>query len=280
MSRIISASRRTDLIAHFPAYLKESFKRRKPEVYGPFKRRYEVDLSPQNVHTIVLWSKDFSNLISNKFDLRSILSEYSQLYFLFTITGLGRTFLEPAVPETELAASQIENLIKISGNLERVAVRFDPIVYWNKDGKIESNIKFFPLVAKSVRNSGVKRVIFSFMSLYPKCVKRAEKAGIEWIKADKEKKREIIKNIYEIANDYGIELLNCCNPETLDLGAKKASCIDGELLNRIHPEGKKVEIKKDPGQRKDCGCNYSIDIGSYIQSCPHACLYCYANPRI
>lgn len=280
MSRIISASRRTDLIAHFPAYLKEFFKRRKAEVYGPFKRRYEVNLSPQNVHTIVLWSKDFSNLISNKFDLRSILSEYSQLYFLFTITGLGRTFLEPAVPEPELAASQIENLIKISGNPERVAVRFDPIVYWNKDGKIESNIKFFPIVAKSVRNSGVKRVIFSFMSLYPKCVKRAEKVGIEWVKADKEKKREIIKNIYEIANDYGIELLNCCNPETLDLGAKKASCIDGELLNRIHPEGKKVEIKKDPGQRKDCGCNYSIDIGSYIQSCPHACLYCYANPRI
>ncbi len=280
MSRIISASRRTDLIAHFPDYLKESFKRRKAEVYGPFKGKYEVDLSPENVHTIVLWSKDFSNLISNKFDLKSIFSEYSQLYFLFTITGLGGTFLELGVPKPELAISQIESLVKIAGTPERIAIRFDPLIFWKKDGNIENNIKFFPSVVKAAKESGVKRIIFSFMSIYPKCIKRAEKARIEWVDLEKEKKREIVKEIYEISNSYRIELLNCCNPETLELGAKKASCIDGELLNRLHPEGEKVEIKKDPGQRKDCGCNYSIDIGSYSQSCPHACLYCYANPKI
>ncbi len=280
MSRIISASRRTDLIAHFPEYLRESFKKRKAEVFGPFRGKYEVDLSPENVHTIVLWSKDFSNLISNKLDLRNILSEYSQLYFLFTITGLGGTFLEPAVPRTEKTVSQIEKLVKISGIPERVAIRFDPIIYWKKDGKTESNIEFFPFIAKAVKDSGVKRIIFSFMSIYQKCIKRAEKSGIEWVSIERERKKEILKEIYEISDKYGIELLNCCNSETLDLGAKKASCIDGELLNRLHPQGKKVEIRKDPGQRKDCGCNYSVDIGSYTQSCPHSCLYCYANPKI
>lgn len=280
MSRIISASRRTDLIAHFPEYLRDSLKKRKAVVFGSFKGKYEVDLNPENVHTIVLWSKDFSNLISNKYDLKDILSEYSQLYFLFTITGLGGTFLEPFVPKPEIAISQIDELVKIAGNPERVAIRFDPITYWKKDGIIENNLNFFPIVAKAVKESGVKRIIFSFMSIYPKCVKRAEKVGIEWINIEREKKKEIIEKIYEMAERAGIELLNCCNPETLEFGAKKASCIDGELLNRLHPKGWKVEIKKDKGQRKDCGCNYSVDIGSYTQSCPHACLYCYANPRV
>ena len=63
MRKVISASRRTDLIAFFPEWLSEVIQAESVCVLGPSGHSYTVDLSPESVHTFVVWSKDFSKLI-------------------------------------------------------------------------------------------------------------------------------------------------------------------------------------------------------------------------
>lgn len=135
MSIVISASRRTDLTASFPDVLACALREEKAHILGPRGRAYDVDLRPGNVHTLVFWSKDFANYLTDRSGLRGLAAKYEQAYFHFTITGLGGTLLEKGVPPPDKAMAQLPGLVAAAGSPARISIRFDPVVFWRDGGQ-------------------------------------------------------------------------------------------------------------------------------------------------
>ncbi len=281
MKKVISASRRTDLISFFPQWLSTVIKEEKAFVHTPSGQVQTVDLRPESVHTFVLWSKNCANLIENRCQLSDVLQKYDQLYFLVTVTGLGGTHLEKGVPKPAKIISQLESVCEIAGLPRRVSVRFDPIVFWEEGGKERTNLQFFEELAPQMSDLGIKDIRFSFTHWYDKAKRRAAKHKFFYQDPTPEEKIEKAHYLAQIAQQWELSLYACSQDFLTEIqGIQASACIDGNHLQSLHPSSHPVSLKKDKSQRKECRCTESVDIGSYTQPCPHSCLYCYANPKI
>ena len=269
MRQIISASRRTDMPAcHFDT-LRRFIEQGRADVPNPYSGAvHPVDLRPESVHTLVLWSKDFANVLA-----APGLFEPYHLYFLFTINDLPR--LEPHVPPLESRLNQIRELAMRFGP-ERIGWRFDPVVF-TSDGPL-STPESFRRIGEVIAGAGIKRVIFSFLDMYGKVRERNERFNLDLIDPSVDVKRDYAAGLAVIAAELGLRLESCC--DDLDVpGISHSSCIDGVLLAQL--AGEPVTLSRDTGQRVACRCTKSRDIGSYREMpCGHGCLYCYANPVI
>ncbi len=277
MKNVISISRRTDIPKWHTSWLINALRENKATYIHPARGISSVSLQPEEVHSLVLWSKDYDNLLAEK-ELLKYLNAYN-IYLHFTITGLGTTFWEPRTIHSSHALKQMAKLIEIFGT-ERVNWRFDPIVFWQENGSLKSNAETFKQLCRCIGELGVKTCTFSFAQWYSKCMRRAAKHSINYVDPPVIVKKQMLAVIAEIASSNGIKLSCCAQKEWVgELGIKKARCIDGEFLT-ILAGGRAASIEKDRSQRSQCGCTRSIDIGSYSQRCLHGCIYCYANPII
>lgn len=229
----------------------------------------------------MLWSKDFRNLLENAHGLRDLLAAYGQIYLHFTITGLGGTDAEPGVLPWREALGQLSGLAALAGDPRRISVRFDPILFWREGGRIKTNLTRFPELAESIAARGMKDIRISFAQWYGKARRRAAARKFPYIDPPDEEKRARAAELAATAGAHGLALRACCQPLLAGIpGIGPSACIDGGLLEGLHPRREPASRRKDRGQRGDCLCAESKDIGSYAQACPHGCVYCYANPLI
>jgi len=277
---IVSASRRTDLPRCYPGLMAGWIRQGYVRVPNPFNRiERTVSLAPEDVHTLVLWSKDFGPLLADQDGLRSAISAYDQLFFHLTITGLGGTAWEPDVPPPDLVAQQFRPLAALAGDPRRIQWRFDPVVFWRQAGRVESNLAWFERIAVRAREAGVARVTVSLCQWYAKSRRRADRQGLRWFPPRKHSTERLARWLLAAGGRRGLAVEACCSPALTAAGIPAGHCIDAGLLSRLHPRGLQAETRKDPGQRRDCGCSVSADIGSYDLACPSGCRYCYANPK-
>jgi len=266
---IISASRRSDIPAFFADWLMECIRAGQVEYASPFGGQIQhASLRPENVHSIVFWSKDYRPLLPH---LEELQARGYRLSFHFTITGLPY-LLEPRVPSAEVA---LETLCYLSRRFspQHVIWRFDPILF-SADMEEKYYLEQFWRLGKTLRGR-VCRCCFSFVHFYPKVERRLSRLKqIECYDPPLERKRQLARKLAEAAADLRMELYSCCGEELLQPGVKKGHCIDGELLAELFPDRPRItEIRPT---RAGCGCYLSRDIGTY-GTCRHGCFYCYAG---
>jgi len=229
---------------------------------------------PEKVHTLVFWTKNITNLFEFTPLLKKV-KQYDQLFFHYSVTGMGSSALEPGIEKPEQAMSWLEKIVELASDPRRVRFRFDPVVHLKfPDGKNYSNLDWFEKFAPQIKQSGIREISISWMSAYRKVVSRLKRFGIEVIKISPDKWQKEYDYLKNIAENYGFTLHGCCVA-----GLDRSRCIDGHLLNELHPHNEKCSTRKAKGQRSDCGCTESWDIGWYYK-CAHGCKYCYANPEI
>lgn len=280
---IISASRRTDIPAFYYDWLQSSLQHGNVEIPNPIyqNKTYHVDLRPESVHSIVLWSKDFSNVIEEP----GYLNNYN-LYFQYTVNHYSK-LLEPRVPEYKHTLRVIEGLLK-RYHPRQFNIRFDPIII-SQRGEISptpdkpdyARLLVFEQLCKDIRALGMEecRVTTSYLALYGHVLRCLEHSDIDILHLNEENQIIFFSQMVQIADQYGITLYSCASPvlERVE-GMKIGHCIDGELLEQLF--GGRVKKSKDTGQRKACGCTVSREIGIYSRSengmkCLHGCSYCY-----
>ena len=269
---IISVSRRTDIPAFYSTWFMNRVCEGRVRYANPFGgQQYEVSLLPEDVHAFVFWSKDYMPLLKY---LPELESRGYDFYFHFTITGLP-AILEEHVPPLKEAIRTFKLLSERYGP-KRVIWRFDPIIISNITGPDYYKAIFTEIAA--CLKGATERCYFSFACLYEKVRKnllRLESTHhVICSDPDRTVKISLANDLADIASEYGITLYSCCGSYLVSGRIKKAQCIDGELLYTLFPH-KPKQTKVNP-TRKECGCVVSRDIGGY-DTCPHGCVYCYAN---
>jgi len=281
---VLSASRRTDIPAFYMDWFMHGVEAGCFEVANPYNgQTFLVPAGPQDVHSIVFWSKNFETF--NLGDYGPYLeSRGYHLWFNFTLNSESE-LLEPNLPPLAERLTQLEQLCR-RHDPHAVQWRFDPICFYRDGaGRFQDNLKDFSQIANVAADLGVTRCVTSFMDMYSKITKRlAGRADIVFIDSVPASKIEVLMDMTAILEPLGISLQTCCEGSLLekignDPAVEPSACIPNDRIMALY--GGRISLARDRGQRikNGCGCMKSTDIGSYKQQpCYHNCLYCYANP--
>ncbi|MGC9515906.1 DUF1848 family protein, partial [Methanocrinis sp.] len=119
-------------------------------------------------------------------------------------------------------------------------------------------------------------VVISFAQIYRKTARNLDLAagrfGFTWEDPPDQAKLGLASELVEIAGASGMKLSVCSQRKYIVPGASAARCIDARRLAATGGRPVRARLK---GNRPDCGCCESADIGEY-DTCPHGCAYCYA----
>ncbi len=266
---IISASYKTDIPAFYGPWFMNRLEAGFCQMVNPYGGQvYRVDLDQNKVDGFVFWTRNLGPFLDN---LKHI-SQKTPFTVQYTITGYPKA-LDFATIAPDVAISHL-NEIKDRYGPHAGVWRYDPIVFSSLTPP-QWHVENFTNLAQKLEGV-VDEVVLSFAQIYRKTARNMSTASrafdFDWNDESRQVKQSLLSKLTVIANQYGIRLTLCAQPELLVDGVEETACIDAARLARM--SGVPFPAKRKP-HRKECGCWQSKDIGDY-DTCPHGCAYCYA----
>ena len=261
---IIQTGNRTDI----PAFYSEWFANRLREGYvlvrNPFNplsvTRYDLD--PSVVDMIGFCSKNPAPMLK----YMDLLSSWHQYWFV-TITPYGKD-IEPNVPDRESVMDTFRRLSEIVG-VRSMGWRYDPILI-NEDWTVDRHAEVFADMCGKLDGT-THTCVISFIDLYEK-VKRSYP---EARRVPLQTQLQLTERFVKIAAQHHMVIKPCAESPVLEtVGADCSGCMTVQTFESAI--GQNLIVPPNPGNRKECACYLTGDIGAY-NTCGHLCRYCYAN---
>lgn len=292
---IVSASRSTDIPAFHADWFMDRLRKGYIKWVNPFNAAQPQYVAFDRTRVIVFWSKNPRSMLRyiDELDERGL-----HYYFTYTLNDYGLENFEPNVPSVE---ERVDTFYRLADRLgkERVIWRFDPLVLTDQLS-VDELLRRMERIGDLLQGYTEKLVIsFADIDVYPKVQHNLARLGIHSRSLTEGDMRRMAEGIAQLNKRWKLTVATC--GEAIDLesyGIVHNRCIDDELMLRCFSEDDELmrflgvkpvqetslfgeeprqrPYLKDMGQRRECGCIVSKDIGQY-NTCRHLCAYCYAN---
>ncbi len=267
---IISASYRTDIPTFYGEWFMHRLRAGYCKMVNPYNNRaHRVDLRRDAVDGFVFWTKNIGPFVKH---LDEVATRGYPFVVQHAINGYPRA-LESSVVDAAVTLAHMHHLRRQFG--PKVTVwRYDTILFSSLTPP-GFHIENFRRLARGLEGA-TDEVVISFAQVYQKTARNMTRAAhrlhFSWNDPPDEVKIDLAAELTEIAAQHGMQLAVCSQRAYVVPGAAEARCIDAQRLSIVagHPISAKVQ-----GNRPECACYLSRDIGAY-DTCPHGCVYCYA----
>lgn len=208
--------------------------------------------------------------VSDQF-ISAILPHKDKVILHATITGWGKTRMEPNVPGWKYSMSQLMKLVACGFPKEQIIIRVDPIIP-TKDG-----VQLAGTVIQEFTQNGFDRFRISIIDMYPHVRKRFADAGISTPYGDNfAPTDECVGRVNEMCSILqswypNISIEACAEPKLT--AVKHIGCVNADDMKLL---GLSIDNVPSGYQRHDCLClGCKTELLENKHRCPHQCLYCY-----
>ena len=195
--------------------------------------------------------------------IEAVMENKDKIILHVTCTGYGGTSMEPNVPKPKAVLEACNELLNRGFPVERMVLRIDPIF-----ANAENGLNMIRKVLSMFKDTGIKRVRYSFCQMYNHVKKRFREMYGKVPYEDFYVNREATYAVYDIFEEFDYEYESCAANDANELG-----CISWKDLKIA---GLPLENLEYGGQRRYCKClsnKYELLASKY--RCESKCIYCY-----